>query len=78
MSLTFQTVTFDVVTHNNQPYIKSEQLAKALGYAHSNAVTKIFNRNKEEFTAEMSPIPNLGFGKQEARSRSSETDDIPF
>lgn len=52
--LAFRDVTFDVRTINHTVYITSAQLAQALGYANVNAVTKIYNRNTDEFTPEMS------------------------
>ena len=59
-ALAFRDVTFDVQSINNQIYISSAQLAAALGYANENAVTKIYNRNSDEFTDEMTRLPNLG------------------
>ena len=53
-ALTFHDVTFDVRTIRNTIYITSAQLAMALGYSKANAVTKIYNRNADEFTPEMS------------------------
>ena len=59
-NLAFRDVTFNVQSINNQIYISSAQLASALGYANENAVTKIYNRNSDEFTDEMTRLPNLG------------------
>ena len=53
-ALAFRDVTFDIRTIRNITYITSVQLAQALGYARPEAVTKIYNRNKDEFTQEMS------------------------
>lgn len=53
-ALAFRDVTFDVRTISNTTYITSAQLSMALGYSKANAVTKIYNRNADEFTPEMS------------------------
>ena len=58
-SLIFHDVTFDVRTIHNITYITSVQLAQALGYANENAVAKIYNRNADEFTEEMTCLPKL-------------------
>lgn len=62
-TLTFRDVTFDVRIIRNITYITSAQLAQALGYARPEAVTKIYNRNKDEFTQEMS-LAQIGQGGQ--------------
>lgn len=59
-NLAFRGITFNVQSINNRIYISSAQLAAALGYANENAVTKIYNRNSDEFTDEMTRLPNLG------------------
>ncbi|MDR2892985.1 MAG: hypothetical protein LBV80_07875 [Deltaproteobacteria bacterium] len=53
-SLTFQSTTFDVIDHNGQPWIQARQLGKALGYARSDAILNIYERNKDEFSLGMS------------------------
>ncbi|MGG6543797.1 UNVERIFIED_CONTAM: hypothetical protein KWG02_18260 [Acinetobacter baumannii] len=53
LSLTFNEVNFSPVQHNNQIWLTASELAKALGYAKSDAVTQIYDRNKDEFTSEM-------------------------
>jgi len=58
-ALAFRDVTFDVKKINNQIYFTSEQLAQALGYSDDRSVTKIYNRNSEEFTEAMSVVVNL-------------------
>lgn len=59
-ALAFRGVTFDVHAIHNITYITSVQLAQALGYANENAVAKIYNRNADEFTEEMTCLPKLG------------------
>ncbi|MDP7899658.1 BRO family protein [Acinetobacter pittii] len=53
LALTFNEVNFSPVQHNNQIWLTASELAKALGYAKSDAVTQIYDRNKDEFTSEM-------------------------
>ena len=66
-SLSFNTTQFHPIQQNdNQIWITSAELANALGYKQADAVTKIFNRNSDEFTRDMTQMinnpqtPNLG------------------
>lgn len=66
-TLTFNDVTFNPVPQNDgQIWLTASDLSKALGYAESRAVTKIFNRNSDEFSENMTQVidnpqvPNLG------------------
>ncbi|HCU0190956.1 TPA: hypothetical protein OUE07_004274 [Citrobacter koseri] len=52
--LTFHNVTFTPVNHVNQIWLTSSELAAALGYKKSDAVTQIFSRYHDEFTENMS------------------------
>lgn len=66
LTLSFNDVNFSPVQHDNQIWLSSGELAQALGYKQENAVSKIFNRNSDEFTEKMTQIidnpqlPNLG------------------
>lgn len=63
--LTFQNVALTTISRNNQTYISASDLANALQYADSRAITKIYTRNQDEFTPEMSLVVNLttkGYG----------------
>ncbi|WP_202741473.1 Bro-N domain-containing protein [Acinetobacter sp. 'aerobic (ED)'] len=65
LSLSFNEVNFSPVQHNNQIWLTASELAKALGYAKSDAVTQIYERNKDEFNSDMTLTLNLrvkGFG----------------
>ncbi|MEF3804448.1 Bro-N domain-containing protein [Acinetobacter baumannii] len=53
LALTFNEVNFSPVQHNNQIWLSASELAKALGYEKSNAVTQIYERNKDEFASDM-------------------------
>ncbi|MFW1869223.1 Bro-N domain-containing protein [Acinetobacter sp. ULE_I024] len=66
LTLSFNDVNFSPVQHDKQIWLSSGELAQALGYKQENAVSKIFNRNSDEFTEKMTQIidnpqlPNLG------------------
>lgn len=57
--LTFQSTALTAISHNNQTYISSSDLARALQYSDFRSVTKIFTRYEDEFTADMSEVVNL-------------------
>ncbi|WP_407494144.1 Bro-N domain-containing protein [Acinetobacter baumannii] len=59
LALTFNEVNFSPVQHNNQIWLTASELAKALGYAKSDAVTQIYERNKDEFNASMTLTLNM-------------------
>ncbi len=64
-ALTFQNTQFDIIDRNNQSWLQAAQIAKALGYAREDSVSRIYDRNKDEFTSGMSQTVNLtvkGFG----------------
>jgi len=59
----FNDTNLDIIDRNGQQWMQSPQIATALGYKQANAVTKIFNRNSEEFTKNMVStidLPNMG------------------
>lgn len=61
--LAFGDINFNVITRSNQIWLTSKEIASALGYATTKAVTKVFNQNQDEFTSSMTDIvevPNLG------------------
>jgi len=62
-TITFNNTNLDIIDRNGQRWLQSPQIAMALGYKQDNAVTKIFNRNADEFTDEMVSfvdLPKLG------------------
>lgn len=59
MQLSFQETQFNVVSHNNQIWLTAVEIAKALRYKSDDSVTKIYNRNHEEFSTGMSETVNL-------------------
>lgn len=66
LALSFNDVTFNPVTQNDgQIWLTSTELAKALGYTETDSVSKIYNRNKDEFTNNMTLTVKMtvkGFG----------------
>lgn len=61
--LSFNAIDFDVVDIAGQPWLKSSDIARALGYSRADKVTRLFERNAEEFTANMTGMveaPTLG------------------
>ncbi|MFG0521568.1 MULTISPECIES: P22AR C-terminal domain-containing protein [Enterobacter] len=52
--LTFQQTAFHPVSHKGEIWLTSSELAAALGYKKSDAVTQIFSRYHDEFTENMS------------------------
>lgn len=58
-TLTFQNITFSPAKVDNQIWLTSSELAKALDYADQSSVNKIYDRNADEFTSSMTTlIPN--------------------
>lgn len=70
--LCFNNFTFSPVTRDNQPWFKSSELARALGYANDNYVTRLYHRNEDEFSSDMTQLiensAEIQFGS-EGRSR---------
>lgn len=53
LALSFNEVNFTPVEQNGQVWLTASELAKALGYAKSDAVGQVYERNKDEFTPSM-------------------------
>lgn len=56
MALTFNGITLSPIPHQNNPWIRSVELARALGYSDESSVGRIYKRNAEEFTPEMTQL----------------------
>lgn len=56
LSFCFNDFTFSPVTRDNQPWFKSSEIARALGYANDNYVTRLFHRNEDEFSSGMTQL----------------------
>ncbi len=67
MALSFQSIQFDVVNQNNQPWIRANQIGLALDYGKrggqvdptlaASSIRKIYDRHAEEFTDDMTATP---------------------
>ncbi len=55
-SLCFNDFTFSPVICDSQPWFKSSELARALGYKDENSVRRIYERNADEFTENMTQV----------------------
>ena len=68
-ALTFQDTKFNIVDRNGQPWLRSPQIAEALGYSQANRITDVYNRNADEFTNRMTAVIELATagGKQKVR-----------
>lgn len=54
LALSFNDVNFSPVQQNGQVWLKTSELAEALGYSDQSGVTRIYSRNEDEFTQAMS------------------------
>ncbi len=55
-SLCFNDFTFSPVTRDNQPWFKSSELACALGYKREDILGKLYRKNADEFTSDMTQV----------------------
>lgn len=55
-TLTFQNTELSVINKNNQIWLSAAELAKALGYKQVDSVTRIYNRNVDEFSENMTAL----------------------
>jgi hypothetical protein len=68
--LAFENIEFDVVDIHNVPWLRGYQIGNALGYSDAPvAIAKLFDRNADEFTAEMTQLVELDTagGRQSVR-----------
>lgn len=57
--LHFNRVELVAVEHEGNPWIRSADLARALGYEKEKSITNLYNRNADEFTASMTCVIKL-------------------
>lgn len=68
-ALTFNDFTFTPVSHQNSLWIRAAELARALGYSSEEKVSRVYRRNEDEFTPDMTQVieitdrPELGTSK---------------
>lgn len=63
--LAFEGITFQPVQRRDQVWLRAAEIAQALGYAREDSVSRICERNKDEFSPSMSLTVKLtvkGFG----------------
>ena len=58
-TLTFQNTPLEMVTHDGVIWISAPELAKALDYKRSDSISRIYDRNKDEFTSDMTETVKL-------------------
>ena len=56
ISLTFNDITFSPVPHQNSLWIRAVELARALGYSSEEKVSRVYRRNADEFTPDMTQL----------------------
>ena len=68
MALTFNDVTLSPISHQNNLWIRADELAHALGYAQENSVSRIYRSNSNEFTPDMTQVIEIFDGADSALS----------
>ncbi|MDY0250617.1 MAG: BRO family protein [Pseudomonas sp.] len=58
-SLTFQKTQFNIVDHNNKRWLSAADTACALNYVREDAVSRIYERNSDEFSGGMTETVKL-------------------
>lgn len=59
LALSFHEVKFNPIQRDNQIWLTSSELAAALGYKSTDSVTKIYSRNVDEFTENMTQVIDI-------------------
>ena len=55
-SLCFNDFTFSPIPRDNQPWFRSSELARALGYKREDQIAKIYRNNADEFAQDMTQL----------------------
>ena len=71
MPLAFNGVTIATFNQDNQIWMTSSDLAQALGYETVTAITKLYNRNKTEFSDSMTQVLDLNDRPKMGRTLNS-------
>ncbi|WP_339731360.1 Bro-N domain-containing protein [uncultured Pseudomonas sp.] len=59
-ALAFRNTEFEIIDRSNQPWLRSFQIGSALGYKNPSAdMSKLYDRNAEEFTDKMTAVVEL-------------------
>lgn len=59
MTLCFQDIEFDVIERDHQTWLRLPQIGAALGYESPYKVLQLYDRNADEFTADMTQVVEL-------------------
>ncbi len=59
MALTFNGITLSPVSHQNSPWIRAVELAKALGFKREDQAAKIYRAHADEFTPDMAQLVEI-------------------
>lgn len=54
--LTFNQIQFNPIQQDNQIWLTSSELAKALGYKRADSISRLYSRNSDEFTTNMTQV----------------------
>ncbi|WP_180644831.1 BRO-N domain-containing protein [Acinetobacter bereziniae] len=73
LTLSFNDVNFSPVQQDGQIWLTASELAKALGYAKSDAISQVYERNKDEFTSSMTLTLKLSVNGINNSKRGKET-----
>ena len=71
-SLCFNDFIFSPIPRDNQPWFRSSEIATALGYAREDTLSRLYYRNADEFTSEMTQMVEISVDRQfgvEGRAR---------
>ena len=59
MALTFNGITLSPISHQNSPWIRAVELAKALGFKREDQAAKIYRAHADEFTPDMAQLVEI-------------------
>ncbi|WOI08938.1 Bro-N domain-containing protein [Thalassospira lucentensis] len=68
-TIQFQDTELSIIDHDGRVWLTSTDLARALGYAHPNKVTALYNRVNDEFSEDMTLLLKLSTRGQVAPTR---------
>lgn len=58
-TLTFQNTTLSVINQQNQLWLSTSDIAKALGYSRPDLVLRVYDRHQDEFTPNMTALIDM-------------------
>ena len=58
-TLTFKTTTLSVINQHNQTWLSASDIGKALGYARTDLVVRVYDRHQDEFTPNMTALIDM-------------------